>query len=248
MKTTTHISFLIIISVLYSCKHKTKNGITTVEKPALKDYLNNDSFPAGEVLGNDYDFFADSVLHGYKAQLKYYFAKYSSDTSCGSYWHFVNKKSAIEYFEGFKNVGDINRNKITDSVFVLEPLNYCKFPGEETFDGQAYYFTDTLLPRLQTDSYCCHPSNLFDAGDIDEDGIDEIGVYYSSCSSRYKSVIFFTLKNRIWKEIAASAFDIMTQDPDEIKLINIVRKISKNKFQVKNFIEGKKYWKTYSMN
>jgi hypothetical protein len=207
-----------------------------------------------KVKATDYVFFSDSVLHGHKAVLKYYFNKYGSDSICGPHCEVYDRKDIKDEFEGLLYIGNINNNSTTDSVFVLKPLNYCKLEGEVTSDGQAYYFTDTTLPRLQTDSYCCHPSSLFLVGDIDEDGVSEIGEYHSSCASHYKILHVYSLKNKRWKEIGYCIYDLFYMDIG--KPYNyFVRKVSKNKFKMLEITDltddstkiGKRNWKQFSM-
>jgi len=188
------------------------------------------------VFSNNYSFYGDTVFPGHKNIIKFLLTQYDKDTCVPMTYE---KKNLIEGFEGYKELGDINNDRQNDSVFILQPLNWCEYD-----DGQSYYFTDTTLPRLKSGSYCCHPSNFFKAADIDEDGINEVGFFYSSCASRYKSLQLYRLKNKEWQQIATADFDILTQDPDKVKFEDLVRKISKNKFQIKNFIEGKKYWDT----
>jgi hypothetical protein len=207
-----------------------------------------------KVKATDYVFFSDSVLHGHKAVLKYYFNKYGSDSICGSHCEFYDRKEVKDEFEGLLYIGNINNNRIKDSVFVLKPLNFCKQEGEEYFDGQAYYFTDTTLPRLQSDSYCCHPSSLFLVGDIDEDGVSEIGEYFTSCASHYKSLFVYSLKNKRWKEIGHCVYDLNYMDIGK-PYSYFVRKISKNKFKMLEITDltddttkiGKRNWKHFSM-
>ena len=141
-------------------------------------------------------------------------------------------------FEGIKNIGDINGDKISDTVFVVPPFNFCD-------EGYSYSFFDTTLPRLFTDSYCCNPDNLFSIGDIDEDGVSEICIFYSSCVSRFKSLIAYTLKNKQWKQIGMCTFDINFMKPDKEKR---VRKISKDKFEMLEIIDNEqnKEWKQFS--
>jgi hypothetical protein len=92
------------------------------------------------------------------------------------------------------------------------------------------------LPRLLTDSYCCHPTNLFLIGDIDDDGISEICIFYSSCVSRYKSLIAYSLKNNNWREIGSCTFDSFISNPKKEKRI---RKIGKGKFEMLEIVEQK---------
>jgi hypothetical protein len=194
-----------------------------------------------QTLNDNVCFISNSLLTDKDLVLKKYLRKYQTDT-CGI---IVYKDSTLKSdFEGVKNLGDINGNKISDSVFVLPPFNYCD-------DGDSYVFFDTTLPRLYTDSYCCHPDNLFSIGDIDEDGIDEICIFYSSCASRFKSLIAYSLKSGQWKQIGRCTFDINIMKPDKEQR---VRKISKGKFEMLEIVindfgknpSGDREWKQFT--
>jgi hypothetical protein len=207
---------------------------------------------ANKIKATDYVFFSDSVLHGHKAVLKYYFAKYGSGATCSSP-QFYDKKEIKESFEGLNYIGSIKNNLTKDSVFVLQLFDCRQSDGKE-FYGQAYYFTDTTLPRLQTDSYCCHPSNIFVVGDIDEDGVAEIGQYYSSCASHYKSLYVYSLKDNEWKEIGHVVYDLYYMDIGK-PYSYFVKKLRKNKFEMLEITDltadktkiGKRNWKQFSM-
>ena len=191
-----------------------------------------------------YQFIKDSVLHGYADILRYYFSKYAPD-SC---WPAPYDSTYFREFEGMGYIGDINQNKTKDNFFVLNPISACHFPDEKSWDGEAYYFTDTTLPRLQTESYCCHPTSLFHVGDIDEDGISEIGEYFSSCSSRYKSLYVYSLKKQQWKEVGHVVYDLVYSDSTR-PYSTYVRKKSPGEFEMleitdltdKKYI-GQKHW------
>jgi len=206
-----------------------------IPKSTIKKPINSDSLKI--ILKRNMDFFADTLLKGNRTIIQAYMSKYQVDT-CGI--NTYNDSSLKSEFEGIKIVKGINRDKNTDTVFVVPTFNYCD-------DGESYCFYDKTLPRLQTDSYCCHPENLFVIEDIDEDGTREIGIYYSSCASRYKSLRIYSLKNGQWKEIGCSTFDILTRDPQNIKLNKLVRKITKGKFKICNFIDGRTKWETITM-
>jgi hypothetical protein len=202
--------------------------------------------PTGEVKANDLRFLADTVFHGYKSILKYYFRKYAD--SCPV--NIDRKNDLINDFEGVKTIGKIKigSSKI-DSVFILNPFSPCKNPNEDIYDGQAYYFTDTTLPRLQTESFCCHPSNIFLVGDIDEDGISEIGLYLSSCTSRYKSLKVYKLKGNSWREIGSCVYDSQYANSNR-NFSTYIKKIKKNEFEMFEQTDlprdstksGKPYW------
>lgn len=221
------LSTLILLILCFSgCKHANNNAQETstdtttmssftVILPKRAPSLSQDS-----IFTNDYNFIADTLMHGHKGLVKYYIQKYAPDCRPNVY----AKAELKEAFEGFKFIGKLKPINVTDSVFVLYPLSLCE-------DGQSYYFTDTALPRLQTDSHCCHPDNIFSVGDIDEDGICEIGQYYSSCSSHYKSLYVFTLKNKAWKQVGHSVFDQHYMKYD-VPFASYVRKTGKGEFEM----------------
>src|SRR5690554_5103222 len=172
------------------------------------------------LLNQNKQYLKDSLLKENSGIIESYFSKYQSDT-CGILPY--KNSELYERYEGLKEIKGIRADKQSDTVFVLQAFNYCD-------QGDSYYFFDKSLPRLQTDSNCCHPNNFFVISDIDEDGTNEIGIFYSTCVSRYKSLKIYTLKENEWKEIGTSVFDIYTQDPSEVNYSDLVRKISKNKF------------------
>jgi hypothetical protein len=196
------------------------------------------------VFSNDYSYYQDSILKLQNGLIAYYFRKYNSD-SCPPVTY--SKKNLLESYEGFKNVGDLNHNLRPDSVFVLNPINWC----EENY-GQSYYFTDTTLPRLKTDSYCCHPSSIFSVGDIDEDGIEEIGEYYTSCTSKYKSLIVYSLKNGGWKRVGQCAYDLRYSEY-EANYKSYIKKLKKDSFAMLEITDldsaytGRKHWIKFDM-
>jgi hypothetical protein len=146
------------------------------------------------VLANDVRFITHKLLKGkYKVNL----ARYDTMSFCEP--EKLNSRQMIKDFEGFNNVGDVNNDGKDDFVFVLHPLNKCE-------EGQSYYFSNSAIPRIETDSYCCHPKSVFSIGDIDEDGKNELGQYYSSCASRYKGMTIWSLKGGKWKEITSFSY------------------------------------------
>lgn len=220
------------LTTFFSCKDSridnTQNKATTfVQKN------NNDSLT--KKLNDNINFFGDSLLKNRTSILNYLINNYQLDT-CGIITY--QNITLREGFEGIKPVGYINGNNITDTVLVLPPFNYCD-------DGYSYYFFDTTLPRLFTDSYCCHPDNFFPIGDIDEDGIMEICIFYSSCASRFKSLIAYSLKNKKWIQIGRCTFDVAIMKPDKERR---VKKIGKGKFEMLEIVdkEENKEWKQFS--
>lgn len=225
------IFFLLTVS-LCSCKNQTSDkpqSVTTVHTQKI----NRDSLE--HKLKENLRFIGDSLLTGKTFLLQKYIDNYQPDTCVIITYEDTTLRSG---FEGVKNVGDINGDNIPDTVFVLPPFNFCD-------DGYSYSFFDSTLPRLFTDSYCCHPDNLFSIGDIDEDGTSEICIFHSSCASRFKSLIAYSLKNGQWKQIGRCTYDIAFMKPDKEKR---VRKISKGKFEMLEIVdkEENKKWEHFA--
>lgn len=210
-------AFIFLLTLFsFSCKQP-KADEPKVKTPVITKNINQDSIR--RKLDESIYFMGDSILKHKVGLLKNYLNKYQTDTCVTIAYP---AKDLKEGFEGLKNIGDINSDKIADTVFVVPPFNNCD-------DGYSYWFFDTTLPRLYTDSYCCHPDNLFPIGDIDEDGTSEICIFYSSCVSRFKSLIAYSLKAGQWKQIGRCTFDINIMKPVKEKR---VRKISKGKFEM----------------
>jgi hypothetical protein len=157
------------------------------------------------------------------------------------------KSNYKENFEGLHSIGDIDNDNVEDFVFVLEPLTFCE-------NGESYYFSNPEIPRLYTESLCCHPHNIENIGDIDEDGIDEIAQYFSSCASRYKSISVWTLKENNWKEIGCFTFALndiynIPEDFDKLykkKSKGILEFLEISDLNMKNEMISE--WKTINMN
>jgi hypothetical protein len=213
------------VQALDNVRDTTANALGSKKKDSLKI-----------VLKSNLDFFADSILPGNRSLIQRYIKRYQPD-SCGIITY---ENSSLKDDFSIAVVRKITGGKGRDTVFVIPPFNYCD-------EGDSYCFTDLKLPRLYTESNCCHPGNLFVVDDIDEDGIREVGIYYSACTSRFKSLRIFSLKGGEWREIGNATFDIFTRDPDKVNLSTLVRKIRKDKFKICNFYEGKTTWETIRM-
>jgi len=179
--------------------------------------------PENHILSNDIHFINDSILKG-KFELD--ILKYELESAKKKCYPIrIEKKIFDEFYnEGFENLGDLNGDKKNDSVFVLHALNYCE-------NGDSYYFTDNKIPRILTESNCCHPKSIFSIGDIDEDGGNEIAEYYSSCSSRYKKINIWTLKENKWELVASCAYTLNDNYKPFEDFEKLFKKISKNKFK-----------------
>lgn len=214
--------------LLTACRDKAHHHLTADNQSADSLAAKADStIPFTRVKATDLGFFSGSVFHGYRGTLQFYFKKYGSD-SCKPIVY--EKSVVVKDFSGVINLGNIHR-ATTTAVFVLNPLNHCSFKNEKTPNGQAYYFTDTTLPRLQTDTYCCSPNNLFLVGDINEDGISELGEYRSSCSGRLKTLYVYTLKKKYWKEVGHCLYDLRYAD-DAKPYNSFIKKTGKKKFEM----------------
>ena len=172
--------------------------------------LSHANISKDSVLSNDQEFISTKMLKGkFKLDLRRYFNKDCIPTK-------FSKADLIDNFEGYQNIGDIDKDQKDDFVFVLKPLNICE-------EGESYYFSNPEIPRILSNSYCCHPNSIFSIGDIDEDGRNEIAQYYSSCASRYKSIIVWTLKEHQWESIGKFAYTLN----DEFEVFKDFPKLSK---------------------
>lgn len=191
---------------------------------------------------HNYRIIADSIMPVYKDLVKYYFRKYRQD-SCKA---ILLDSADFAHSEGVRPFGHVHFNKPPISVFLWPQLSWCDLQGD------AWYFTDTSLPRLETESGLCYPSTLFPVSDIDEDGTAEIGQLYTSCSSHYQSLHVYSLKNNAWKEMGRSVFDLNYMTPAKDSR-QYVRKTGKGRFEMLEITDriprqktGEKTWLKYS--
>ena len=210
-----------------------------------------DTMPKNCILSNDIQFINDSILKG---KFRLDISKYEGqkDYKGNDCYPIIDKKKKVyeNYADfGFKDLGDLNGDGKTDSVFILRPLNWC-----EENHGKSYYFTDNKIPRIESDSFCCELEFLFNLGDIDEDGGNEIAEYQTSCVSRYKAVRIWTFKDGQWKLVNTFAYVVDNGKYDIFKdFYKLYKKISKNKFkflEISDMLaDGKAVmeWKTITM-
>ncbi len=240
----TKISILIII--LVSCGERKNEAVsineTKFSELSYYEQINQirKNTSKDSVLSFDKEFIVREILGGgFELEIDKYL-----NEEC--YPIRVSREVQIQNFEGFQNLGDIDNDGIDDSVFVLDRLSYCE-------EGQSYYFSNPTIERIYTESNCCHPNSTFSIGDIDEDGRNEIGQYYSSCASRYKRINFWTLRGDRWEELGEFAFTLN----DEYQVFEDFDKLYKKKAKgVFEFLEisdvnvnGElvKEWKTIEM-
>lgn len=237
--------FLIVLFSLLACKNevdKTErktNDEKVVSKPDSHKKLSYEeeieklkiSKPKNSILSNDIQFINDSILKG---KFKLDISRYELDNSKkGCFPTIVEKEEFYEFSleadrkptKEFKNLGDLNGDGKNDSVFILPGLGWCE-------EGQSYYFTDNKIPRIQTESNCCHIESIFSIGDIDEDGGNEIAEFNSSCASNFKVFKIWTLKNGKWKLVDDFLFFFNNGKYEAFKDFHkMYKKISKNKFK-----------------
>jgi len=233
------LSFIALI-IAGACNNNagtTNNDSTKHISRSAKRIISTDS-----AFTTDTSFIADSLLHINKELIAYLIKKYSIACPPPLY----AKTGLREDSNTVKRLGTIKNESKIDSVFVLNPFSACD-------DGQSYYFTDTSLPRLQTDSWCCHPENIFLVGDIDEDGVEEIGWYYSSCGSHYKSLYVVSLKSNKWDTVGHSIFDQHYMFYDR-PFSSYIKKTGKYTFEMLEITDmtdakyrGKKNWLKFTM-
>lgn len=221
-----------------SCSRKKNTRIYNSPADSLQQIRAN----VLKILDSSIQFISDSLWRRDPSLLRQYVKKYHPDTCCT-----INFQSRLlkSEFEGPGLPGDINGDNRPDTCYIFKEFNLCA-------TGQTYLFTDSTLPHLRTTSFCCHPRNLFSAGDIDEDGIQEIGLFHSTCSSRYKSVYVYSLKNGNWMKTGSVVFDQQYSDPEK-PYTSFIRKTGKGHFEMLEIsdlnqtIPGKPVWRKFAM-
>lgn len=134
----------------------------------------------------------------------------------------------LDTFKKVKAIGDINGDHKIDSVMLMPEMIYSSDYGYE--EGTALVFTDPAIPRIRINQLCVQFQNFFVVGDIDEDGWMELGQYYSSCASRYKTLILLSCDKKIaWKEVEYCAYDTYSPEPH---FSTRIRKIKKNQYEM----------------
>ncbi|RPE08039.1 hypothetical protein EGT74_13275 [Chitinophaga lutea] len=171
----------------------------------------------------------DSLPSHQSGLVKYYLKRYRDTALPGNALSIATLKKC---FADAQPLGDLNGNGQPDTVFVLPELS------SATDEGYSYYFTDTSLPRLPANTYCCHPSQLFMLDDMDEDGVREVGTYFTSCASRFKTLIVYSLENNDWQEKGRSVFDIFYNHPGSTVFPNYIRKKDKGKFEMLEYTDA----------
>ncbi|HAO05715.1 MAG TPA: hypothetical protein DCQ50_01765 [Chryseobacterium sp.] len=234
-----NIIFLIILLGWFACTNKKENNGKIKAKEnfqktlSFEDKIENFKInkSGDSILSNDIQYINDSIL---KRKFKLDISQYNSkDIQKKCLPNIILKNSFYEspvegdvsFTKNFKNLGDLDGDKKNDSVFILPSLNLCE-------EGQSYYFTNNKIPRIKTESNCCHTESIFSIGDIDEDGGNEIAEYYSSCASNFKSIRIWTLKNSQWKSVGVFTFYYNNGKFKAFEDFHkLYKKISKNKFQ-----------------
>lgn len=228
--------YLILLLSLSACGNRVKQKtMASTGSASLKDTIRL-------LLHDNINFINDSLWKRDPALLEHFIWKYHPDTCCTIKFETTDLK---RNYEGPGHPGDINGDHRPDTFYILRDFHLCS-------EGQSYLFTDTTLPRLKTNSFCCHPRNLFSIGDIDEDGIDELGLFFSSCVSRYKSIYAYSLKKGNWKEVGHIAFDAFYMDAEQ-SYKSFVRKTGKGKFEMLETADlrkeniGKPVWQKFTV-
>lgn len=231
-------AFLTIFLSFLACKNEVENK-PSISQKSLSEKLTYDeqiaklkaNKPRNSILSNDIEFINDSILKG---KFKLNISRYELENKKKNCFPVILKKEEFYEFsleayrttkKEFKIIGDINADGKDESVFILPGLGWCE-------EGQSYYFTDNKIPRIQTESNCCHIESIFSIGDIDEDGGNEIAEYNSSCSSNFKIINIWTLKNNKWKLVEQFDFYINNGKYEAFKDFHkLYKKTAKSKFK-----------------
>ena len=153
----------------------------------------------------------------------------------------------LERYAVTKPIGDINNDGVNDSIMIIPELYITKEQGIE--DGASAIFTDKNLPRIRVDVSCLEAHYFFPVADINDDGITELGQYYTSCASRFKGLKLISLDQGKWKTKGQVIFDVFYEEPKKEKRIE---KVGTNKFRMREITAENTdriidIWKTFEM-
>ncbi|MFK7750809.1 MAG: hypothetical protein AB8B65_20620 [Kordia sp.] len=153
----------------------------------------------------------------------------------------------LDRYSEIKSLGDINNDGINDSILIIPELFITTNNAVE--DGASVIFTDKKIPPIRVNSACLETSYIFPVSDIDNDGIIELGKYYSSCASRFKGLQLISLNQEEWKIKGQVTFDILYEEPKKEERIE---KIELNKFRMReitseNADDKIDTWKVFEM-
>ena len=232
MRKAFSISILLLLLVSYSCKNISDNGITyekeIVEYNNWKEHWEN---PTQKV-----ELLSNSKIH---KRIK----ECLNDTSIVILT--ATLIDDLERYSKIKSLGDINNDGINDSILVVPELFITRENSIE--DGASVIFTDKKIPRIRVDSPCLETDYIFPVSDINNDGITELGKYYSSCASRFKGLQLISLNQKEWNIKGQVTFDIFFEEPKKEERIE---KIELNKFLMReitseNVNEKTDIWKIF---
>ena len=135
-------------------------------------------------------------------------------------------------FITLKNLGDINGDRVNDSIMVIPEL----YKTDSSADaGTAIIFSDPSIPRIRVDQVCLDVSFVFPVADINEDGRLELGKYFTSCVSRFKGLDLLSMRGTQWTIVGSVGFDVFFENPPMEKRI---RKITKGKFKMREVTDS----------
>ncbi len=134
----------------------------------------------------------------------------------------------LEKYSQIKSLGDINNDGINDSIMIIPELFITKKNSYES--GSSAIFTDKKIPRIKVNVSCLETDYIFPVSDINNDGIIELGKYYSSCVSRFKSLELISLNQKKWNIKGQVTFDVFFGEPKKEERIE---KIELNKFRMR---------------
>lgn len=233
-ETFSKLLLLLLLSISFSCKNKSDKGIKTEKEIAeVNSWRDNWENPTQ------------------KAELLSNLKIHKRIKECLNDTTIVVLTSALvddlDRYSEIKSLGDINGDGVNDSILIIPELFITTDNAIE--EAASVIFTDKRLPRIKVDSPCLETSYIFPVSDIDNDGIVELGKYYSSCASRFKGLELVSLDQEEWKVKGRVTFDILFEEPKKEERIE---KIEANKFRMREITlesadEKMDTWKVFEM-
>src|SRR5687767_4156866 len=114
----SNIYFSLFVLLFFSCNHPKETKPKIDKTASTTETIHKFDDKKKEFKPISYQFIADSILQGYKDVLRFYFSRYAPDTCTRGFYD----STFFRNYEGMSYIGDINRNGLIDSFFVLYPI------------------------------------------------------------------------------------------------------------------------------
>lgn len=142
----------------------------------------------------------------------------------------------LDDYNQVRGLGDIDNDNIIDSIISIPEM--VAILNNDTITELAYYssinFTNNNLPRIVETEITINNNSIFLVNDIDEDGIKEVGKYFTTGASRFKGLQLISLQKNEWELQGQVIFDLNYPNP---KKETRFKKLEINKFALRQITD-----------